>query len=54
MCRSQGESPEVDGEILIGNLGDFVPEQLIGKFVTAKIVGANEYDLLAEIIAVEE
>ena len=53
VCRSQSESPEVDGEILIGNLGDFAPEQLIGKFVTARITGANEYDLLAEIVAVE-
>jgi ribosomal protein S12 methylthiotransferase len=53
ICRSQGESPEVDGEILIGDLGDYVPEQLIGKFITAKITGANEYDLLAEIVAVE-
>lgn len=53
VCRSQGESPEVDGEILIGELGGFAPQQLIGKFVTAKIVGANEYDLLAEIVAVE-
>ena len=53
VCRSQKESPEVDGEILIGNLGGFAPEELIGKFLTAKIVGANEYDLLAEIVAVE-
>ena len=53
VCRSQGESPEVDGEILIGDLGDYVPEELIGKFITAKITGANEYDLLAEIVAVE-
>lgn len=54
VCRSQKESPEVDGEILIGNLKGFAPEQLIGKFVTAKIVGANEYDLLAEIVEVEK
>ena len=54
VCRSQGESPEVDGEILIGDLGEYEPQQLIGKFITAKIVGANEYDLLAEIVAVEE
>ena len=53
VCRSQGESPEVDGEILIGDLGEFAPEQLIGKFVTAKITAANEYDLMAEIVAVE-
>lgn len=54
VCRSQGESPEVDGEILIGDLGEYEPQQLIGKFITAKIVGANEYDLLAEMVAVEE
>ncbi len=53
VCRSQGESPEVDGEILIGNTGEFAPEKLIGKFVSARIVGANEYDLLAELVAVE-
>ncbi|MBE6247230.1 MAG: 30S ribosomal protein S12 methylthiotransferase RimO [Bacteroidales bacterium] len=55
VCRSQSESPEVDGEILIGKngYGEFAPEKLIGKFVSAKIVGANEYDLLAEIVAVE-
>jgi tRNA A37 methylthiotransferase MiaB len=55
VCRSQSESPEVDGEILIGKkgLGEFAPEQLIGKFVKAKIVGANEYDLLAELVEVE-
>ena len=52
VCRSQGESPEVDGEILIGDFGKFAPEQLIGKFVTAEIVGANEYDLLARIVSV--
>ena len=54
VCRSQGESPEVDGEILIGNTGEFAPEELIGKFVTARIVGANEYDLLAELVEVEK
>ena len=54
VCRSQGESPEVDGEILIGNTGEFAPEELIGKFVTARVVGANEYDLLAELVEVEK
>lgn len=54
VCRSQKESPEVDGEILIGDLKGFAPEQLIGKFVTVKIIGANEYDLLAGIIEVEQ
>lgn len=51
VCRSQKESPEVDGEILVGiDSKKFVPEELIGKFVTVKIISANEYDLLAEII----
>ena len=56
VCRSEFESPEVDGEILIGRkgLGEFAPEELIGKLVTARIVGANEYDLLAELVAVEK
>ncbi len=47
--RSQSEAPEVDGEILI------TPPQvgganLIGTFANVKIVGANEYDLLAELV----
>lgn len=53
VCRSQKESPEVDGEILVGDTGKFGAEQLIGKFVTVKITGANEYDLLAELVSVE-
>lgn len=57
VARSQQESPEVDGEILVGKeslpvLGisakSFEPESLIGTFVNVKIVGANEYDLIAE------
>ncbi len=57
VARSQWESPEVDGEILIGKetlpaLGisdeDFEPSSLIGTFAQVKIVGANEYDLVAE------
>ena len=53
VARSQMESPEVDGEILIGDgrsLGMFVPHRLIGSFANVKITGANEYDLLAELI----
>ncbi|MFA6894568.1 MAG: 30S ribosomal protein S12 methylthiotransferase RimO, partial [Bacteroidales bacterium] len=53
VARSQKESPEVDGEILIGGdslIGMFVPQNLIGNFVNVKIIGANEYDLLAELI----
>lgn len=57
VARSQQESPEVDGEILIGkeslqinDKSDFDPNSLIGTFVSVKIVGANEYDLIAEFI----
>ncbi len=45
VCRSQYESPDVDGEILVR--GASVPE---GEFITVKITGAEEYDLEAERI----
>ena len=57
VTRSQQESPEVDGEILVGKESlvaltggesDFDPCSLIGTFAKVKIVGANEYDLIAE------
>ena len=55
VCRSQKESPEVDGEILVGfDSKKFDAQKLIGKFVNVKIMSANEYDLLAEIIDIEE
>ena len=55
ICRSQKESPEVDGEILVGfDSKKFDAQKLIGKFVNVKIMSANEYDLLAEIIDIEE
>ena len=47
--RSMYESPEVDGEILITPPKEN-PESYIGSFINVKIIGANEYDLLAEII----
>ena len=57
VARSQYESPEVDGEILIGKesfhkkFGEtLLPQELIGTFVQVKIIGANEYDLIAEFI----
>ena len=46
--RSQKESPEVDGSILIdmtGRKGSFPPEDFIGKFAAVKIIAATEYDL---------
>jgi len=44
VSRSQGESPEVDGEILFK--GD---ASLVGHFADVEIVSADEYDLLAEL-----
>ena len=52
VARSQTESPEVDGEILIGTgvrRPEGSPSGLIGHFLDVNIVGADEYDLLAEI-----
>ncbi len=48
--RSMNESPEVDGEILIGASGidDFFKGQNpIGNFVSVNILNADEYDLAA-------
>ena len=52
--RSQGESPEVDGEILFSE-ADFTARglqssQIIGTFANCKITAAGEYDLLGEPI----
>ena len=52
VCRSEFESPEVDGEILVrydgAALDDVDPYSLIGEFIMVKITGADEYDLIAE------
>jgi len=57
VARSQYESPEVDGEILVGKESFFAkygddaqPQSLVGNFASVRIVGANEYDLIAEFI----
>jgi len=51
VCRSRYESPEVDGEILVGmetaHTVGLEPNSLIGEFVDVEIVGADEYDLIA-------
>ena len=44
VCRSQYESPEVDGEILVKGAAP------VGSFLTVRIVAADDYDLAAEII----
>jgi ribosomal protein S12 methylthiotransferase len=50
--RSQGESPEVDGEILVSEAEfrarGLQSSQIIGTFADCKITAAGEYDLLGE------
>lgn len=52
VCRSEFESPEVDGEILVrydaGAMGNIDPYSFVGEFMDVKITGADEYDLIAE------
>ncbi|MDD2490817.1 MAG: 30S ribosomal protein S12 methylthiotransferase RimO [Bacteroidales bacterium] len=51
--RSTKESPEVDGEILIGKSEipkGFSTKDIIGTFVETKIESAGEYDLTARIV----
>ncbi len=54
VCRSEFESPEVDGEILVkydaGLMADLDPYSMIGDFIRVRVIGADEYDLIAEII----
>ena len=56
VCRSEFESPEVDGEILVRHdssvMGDIDPYSLIGEFITVKVTGADEYDLIAEPVEI--
>ena len=56
VCRSEFESPEVDGEILVKAspevLGDVDPYSLIGEFINVRVTGADEYDLIADIIEI--
>jgi len=56
VCRSEFESPEVDGEILVrydsALLGDVDPYSLVGEFIKVRITGADEYDLIADILEV--
>lgn len=51
VCRSEFESPEVDGEILVRyDAGKMKcpPEELVGTFINVRITEAGEYDLVAE------
>ena len=46
VCRSRYESPDVDGEILVR----YPSGSPVGKFVDVRIIGADEYDLIAEMV----
>ena len=50
VCRSEFESPEVDGEILVKAPSGIDAASLVGTFFNVRITGADEYDLIAEII----
>lgn len=54
-CRSEFESPEVDGEILVRYDSDVLdgrePCSLTGSFLKVMITGADEYDLKAVPVA---
>ena len=56
VCRSEFESPEVDGEILVRYDADAFdgvePYSLIGEFLMVKVTGADEYDLIAEPVEI--
>lgn len=52
VCRSEFESPEVDGEILVkyddAFFGSVEPYSIVGEFLMVNIIAADEYDLIAE------
>ena len=54
VCRSEFESPEVDGEILVPYnaeaFGGVEPYSLVGEFLDVRITGADEYDLTAQVL----
>ena len=56
VCRSEFESPEVDGEILVKYdayvMNGIEPYSLVGEFMNVRITGADEYDLIAEPLEV--
>ena len=54
VCRSEAESPEVDGEILLrydsGAFGEARPENVVGRFLKVRLTAADAYDMTAELI----
>ena len=58
VCRSEFESPEVDGEILVkydvDKFGETAPDTLVGKFINVKLVAADDYDIAADYVSLAE
>lgn len=54
VCRSEFESPEVDGEILVPYTPAMGPDPqaVVGRFMNVRITGADEYDLTGEYIGI--
>ncbi len=50
VCRSEFESPEVDGEILVPCPEGRSPEEFVGRFMTVRINGADDYDLTGDYL----
>ena len=55
MCRSEFESPEVDGEILVTYdadlFGETAPETQAGTFIYVKLSAADDYDIVADFVS---
>lgn len=54
VCRSEFESPEVDGEIMVrydSSVMTEEPHAYVGGFMNVKIVEAGDYDLVAEFVS---
>lgn len=56
VCRSEFESPEVDGEILVRYIPamDRPIEDMPGRFITVHVTAADDYDLVAEYVCPAE
>ena len=50
ICRSQYDSPEVDGEIFVNVPEGVDARALVGNFIKVRVTSADLYDLCAEII----
>ncbi len=50
VCRSEFESPEVDGEILVPCPQGRSPQSFVGQFMTVRINGADDYDLTGDYL----